>query len=241
MKLLVSVRSAEEATAALEGGADVIDVKEPSRGSLGRADDSTILAVLQCVADRRPVSAALGELIGIAPNSPREPGLSALRYVKWGLAGCGSFPLWDRLFDAAARPLPRGCRPVAAAYADWRRAQAPRPENVCAMACDRRCGAYLLDTWRKDGKTLLDFLSVKSIDELACRCAHAGVPIALAGSLGLAEIEQLLPLVPDWFAVRGAVCHGGKRTEGIDRERVRRLADFLARSASKAFLAGASG
>ena len=35
---LVSVRSPEEALAALEGGADLIDVKEPSRGPLGAAD-----------------------------------------------------------------------------------------------------------------------------------------------------------------------------------------------------------
>ena len=36
--LLVSVRSAEEARAALAGGATVIDIKEPDRGPLGRAE-----------------------------------------------------------------------------------------------------------------------------------------------------------------------------------------------------------
>ena len=36
-QLLVSVRSPAEALAALEGGAALIDVKEPARGSLGRA------------------------------------------------------------------------------------------------------------------------------------------------------------------------------------------------------------
>src|SRR4051812_47948913 len=35
MELLVSVRSAKEVEAALAGGADIIDAKEPSRGSLG--------------------------------------------------------------------------------------------------------------------------------------------------------------------------------------------------------------
>src|SRR5207237_10897019 len=34
--LLVSVRSATEAGAALEGGADLIDIKEPRHGPLGR-------------------------------------------------------------------------------------------------------------------------------------------------------------------------------------------------------------
>ena len=35
MQLLVSVRSAEDAMAALDGGADIIDTKEPRAGALG--------------------------------------------------------------------------------------------------------------------------------------------------------------------------------------------------------------
>src|SRR5215212_6095908 len=53
--LLVSVRNVEEAHRALEGGAALIDVKEPSRGALGRADDNVIAAVVAAVAGRRPV------------------------------------------------------------------------------------------------------------------------------------------------------------------------------------------
>ncbi|MGI9178650.1 MAG: (5-formylfuran-3-yl)methyl phosphate synthase, partial [Pirellulales bacterium] len=36
--LLVSVRSVEEAIEAVEGTAAIVDIKEPSRGPLGRAD-----------------------------------------------------------------------------------------------------------------------------------------------------------------------------------------------------------
>src|SRR5437763_1899892 len=57
--LQVSVRSAAEAESALAGGADLIDVKEPSRGPLGAADAAVIRDVITAVAGRRPVSAAL--------------------------------------------------------------------------------------------------------------------------------------------------------------------------------------
>src|SRR5215468_9568595 len=87
--LLISVRDAAEAEAALRGGADVIDVKEPRRGSLGRADAATIAAVVACVAGRRPVSAALGELVEPGSEAVPGPGLS---FVKWGLAGTASLP-----------------------------------------------------------------------------------------------------------------------------------------------------
>ena len=52
-RLLVSVRSAAEAEAALSGGASVIDVKEPTRGALGRADDAVIADVVRSPAGRR--------------------------------------------------------------------------------------------------------------------------------------------------------------------------------------------
>src|SRR5262249_22964466 len=126
--LLVSVRSAAEAVAALEGGADLIDVKEPSRGSLGRADDRVIADVIQAVAGRKPVSAACGELLEWLVSPQRKQGSPQLRYAKWGLAGCCGFGDWPLLLETAAEQLPVDCRPVAVAYADWQRAAAPPPD-----------------------------------------------------------------------------------------------------------------
>src|SRR5438309_11634532 len=119
--LLVSVRSVREARAALVGGASVIDVKEPFRGSLGRAQDATIAAIVRSLAGLRPVSAAMGELLERLPCFP-EPGLS---YVKWGLAGCGRRAQWRaELVEAIARLHEANvrCQAVAVAYADWQRA-----------------------------------------------------------------------------------------------------------------------
>src|SRR5437016_5096196 len=85
-QLLVSVRSAAEAEAALAGGAQVIDVKEPLRGALGRADDAAIAAVVEAVAGRCPVSAALGELRETCWTDV-PPACDRLSFVKWGPAG----------------------------------------------------------------------------------------------------------------------------------------------------------
>jgi len=223
MNLLVSVRSAEEAVAALAGGATLIDVKEPDRGSLGRADAEVIAAVLRTVAGRRPVSAALGELA-----DDREPDFFLLNYAKWGLAGWLRQADWPDHLLHAAGSLPPSCRPVAVAYADWRRAAAPHPADVCAFATHSKWGAFLIDTWRKDGTTLLNWLTLDELRHFRDRCRAAGIPIALAGSLSEEQLRLLRPLQPDWFAVRGAVCRGGQRTQTIDEGRVRRLVELLA-------------
>src|SRR5258708_20746520 len=71
IELLVSVRSAAEAEAALAGGAGLIDVKEPLRGPLGRADNAIVRSVIAPGARTPPVSAALGELRAPPPPCTR--------------------------------------------------------------------------------------------------------------------------------------------------------------------------
>lgn len=229
-RLLVSIRSADEVEPALAGGADLIDVKEPQRGSLGRADDATLAQIVQAVAGRRPISAVLGELHQAVGRS-FPPGVAQLAYVKCGLSGSrGNDLAWRMEMSAVVEGLGRvggECRFVAVAYADWERAGAPTPEAVAEHVCRGSFGALLLDTWHKDGTTLLDYLDVDRIGRLVRQCRAAGVPIALAGSLGKSQIQTLLPTAPDWFAVRGAVCQGARRTAVVDAGRVRELVELL--------------
>jgi uncharacterized protein (UPF0264 family) len=225
-KLLVSVRSAAEAEAALAGGAAVIDIKEPADGSLGRASERTVAEVLALVAGRRPVTAALGELVeGQLPFA-----MCGLTYAKWGLAGLNGRPSWKQDLITAQGQLRQktpGCALVAVAYADWQRADAPPPEQVCTLACTQHFGAFLIDTWRKGGTSLLDWLSTEEALRYCQRCRVAGVRVALAGSLRRAELVQLRPAAPDWFAVRGAVCREGDRGQSLDADAVRSLVDLL--------------
>ena len=220
--LLVSVRNAAEAAAALDGGADVIDVKEPSRGPLGRADDSIIAEVIRLVGKRRPVSAALGEWTD--PPVPIPHG--ELTFVKWGLAGWRGRN-WRR---SLARVMTYQChlpRPVLVAYADWEQADSPPLEELAEAARHWHCG-LLLDTFRKrPGSTLLDWLSVSNITLLCRLCRHSGVPIALAGSLGAEQITALLAAQPDWFAVRGTACERSNRKASIQAGRVRELVELV--------------
>lgn len=228
--LLVSVRSAEEAQAALAGGAAIIDVKEPSRGSLGRADDDVIQTVVEAVAGRRPVSAALGEWV----DGPRLTSVHGLAFVKWGLAGCARRTDWraalDRWLDSKTGP-----QIVLTAYADWQSAHAPSVEEVFSHACERPGSVLLIDTHCKDASnprqkrrpTLLDWISVADVEDLCARARAASVRIALAGSLGEAEIRELQAARPEWFAVRGTVCADADRGASVEVDKVRRLVELL--------------
>lgn len=220
-KLLVSVRDAAEAGIALEAGADIIDVKEPARGSLGRADDGTIAAVARTVGDRRLVTAALGELLA-RPSPPGEFD----GWLKVGLEGCGEGIDWPaRLRMLIGDVAPR--RMVAVAYADSAGARSPLPAQVLHFAAEHGCPALLVDTWAKDGPTLLDWLPLSVLRDWCGLCREAGTQLALAGALGEAQITQILPLKPDIIAVRGAACRGGARGATVDGAAVARLAELV--------------
>ena len=51
---------AAEAAAALAGGADIIDAKNPLAGALGAVSETTLREIAAAVAGWRPVTAALG-------------------------------------------------------------------------------------------------------------------------------------------------------------------------------------
>jgi uncharacterized protein (UPF0264 family) len=223
--LLVSVRDLGEAVAARAGGADLIDVKEPSRGSLGRADEATLRGIVEFLHGRCPLSAALGELA----ENEEVPGVAGLEFVKWGLAGSG--PDWQPRLKRALQRAGEvtGCKGVVVAYADAAKAGAPPVEEVVAFAIEKAGRVLLIDTFAKrvPRRTLLDWLSVERVREICERCREAEVRVALAGSLGEQEIVSLLPAKPDWFAVRGAACGGGRRDARISPQRVRFLKELL--------------
>lgn len=232
--LLVSVRNAEEARIALACGVDVIDVKEPARGSLGAASAATVGDVVDAVAGRALVSIACGELLdagdgssnGLCAGASQSPPGVAL--AKIGLAGCKDREDWQALWRHWASSLPRSVRPVAVAYADQRLARSPSWESVVALAAAVRAPYVLIDTYDKRSGTLFDHWPAATLKDFADAAQAAGVGFVLAGSLRCEDIERAVSFGPDYVAVRGAACRGGR--EGtLDPRAIERLLAALGR------------
>lgn len=218
-RLLVSVRNAEEAVNALRGGAALIDVKEPRRGSLGRAAAKQWQAVAQQVAGRVPVSVALGELLepGILRHGARVPPVA---FAKCGLSGCSRRDDWLARWQLLLESLPGGVAAVAVAYADWQHAAAPPPRDVLERARHLGCRAILWDTFQKGQGCLWDYLSPTHLQPLIGQARQYGLLVVLAGSLAPQHLADVARLQPDYVAVRGAVCEGA-RTGTVCEQRVR--------------------
>lgn len=224
-QLLVSVRDVAEARSALAGGADLIDVKEPAKGPLGRSDRETIEAIADLVrrhAPDTPVSAALGEL----PECLARPETLdySVDYLKIGLAGAG--PAWRDELDLLRERSIRtgdafGPRWIAVAYADWQRAAAPEPSAILEYALDADCRGLLVDTYGKEGQGLLHHLPAKVLEELIRTAHDEGLFVALAGQVRESDLAELVGCDPDILAVRSSVCAAGERRGPVDETAVR--------------------
>ena len=243
MRLLVSVRSAAEVAPAVAGGGEIIDAKEPSRGSLGPVSPGVLAAIDHALPGEVPLSVALGDPTG-APTAAAAVSAalqavgarSGAVYVKLGLAAARSVPAARLLMEGAvavAAAGPARASVVAVAYADHEAAGAPAPAVVSRVAADTGAHGVLLDTWRKDGRDLFAHAGSGALLDWIEQSRRLGLVVALAGSLDLDGVRAAAQLPADVVGVRGAACMGGR--EGvIVEQRVRALRRALMDAAVQA-------
>jgi (5-formylfuran-3-yl)methyl phosphate synthase len=228
--LLASVRSAAEALVALDGGADLIDLKEPAAGALGRLPEATIAAALAAVGGRRPVSATIGD-VPLAPD-PVHAAVERMAALGVDIVKIGAFAGDAAATLAALRPLARdGIRMVAVLFAD--RPFDPALLETCAAA---GFVGVMLDTADKASGPLTRHLPLSSLAAFIRGARERGMIVGLAGSLGVADVPILLPLAPDYLGFRSALA-AGRRDGPIDAAALGRLRALLAVAAAQPPLA----
>lgn len=229
-RLLISVRNLEEARIARVAGVDLIDLKEPYRGSLGMVE----MTIAEQIATEMPdaqLSLALGELTdwNELRDIPRIP--LSFRYLKLGLAQQSENPRWRQdwreLRQSVNECSGKSFGWIAVVYADADAARSPAPAEIIEAARETQCAGVLFDTWTKTSGSLADHLPIDSLESYIKAIQSAGMLAALAGSVREAHLPLLLPLGADLIAVRGAVCSANDRTAGVEAEAMVRFKRLL--------------
>ena len=237
-RLLVSVRNVDEAIAAIEGGADIIDVKEPFHGSLGCAAPEVILAIAGAVSRikgvKLPLSLALGELkewqSGDRTSLRNAIQTAAPQFLKLGLAEACTAQVpesWVTEWQQIRSTIVGTHEWVAVAYVDDTRALSPSVDGVLQAAIETGCGIFLLDTHTKNGTSLFDHISLDTLHAIRDRTQQHGLKLALAGSVAKSHLPRLLRIQPDIIAVRGAVCAHSNRNATVSKSLVREFRNAI--------------
>ena len=220
MKLLISPANVKEASEAIVGGADIIDVKNPQEGALGANFPWVIRQIKELTPKNVQVSCALGDV----PNLPGSISLAALGaamlgvdYVKVGLYGFKTEKDAVYLLENVNKAA-KGCNPkikvAAAGYADAQRIDGLDPMSIPEIASKAHVDVAMLDTGIKDGKNLFSYLTEAQIKKFVDDSHHFRLEVALAGSLRKEDLPVIYRLGADIAGLRGAACTNSDRVRG---------------------------
>jgi len=226
MRLLVSTASAADACAAVDGGADIVDAKNPAAGALGAVTFDVFRDIAAAVAGRRPLTAAMGDAssaTSVETDARMFASLGAV-LIKVGFAETTNAIAAHPLAEAAVRGARSGGgRIVLVAYAD-RLHEGVSPAALLDVASSAGAAGVLLDTADKRGPRLTELLSPASLAAWVERAHRQSLTVALAGRLLAGDLPIVRQCGADVAGVRGAACTGG-RGGVVEAARVRALVD----------------
>ncbi|MGB9151449.1 MAG: (5-formylfuran-3-yl)methyl phosphate synthase [Burkholderiales bacterium] len=216
-KLLASVMNLEEAQIALDGGADIIDLKNPLAGALGALPLDDIRTIVKMINRQRPVSATIGDL-------PMEPEIicaaveatanTGVDYIKIG------FFKSENLRDciAALSPLAQKHKLIAVLFAD----QQPDFSLLDDLA---KAGFHgvMLDTADKQNGSLSNHIQVIDLIEFILQSCKHDLLCGLAGSLRIGDVKEMLELKPDYLGFRSTLCQGSVREQKLSMGKLKTL------------------
>jgi uncharacterized protein (UPF0264 family) len=228
MRLLVSPINIVEAEAAMAGGTDILDVKNPREGSLGANFPWVIRSVAEVAGGKLPVSATIGDFDykpGTASLAALGAAFSGADYIKVGLLKIENQGQAGDMLSHIVRSVKEfddKKKLVAAAYSDCARVGSISPMDLPEVAAECGADVVMVDTAIKDGKSTFEFMTESEIIEFISAGHDFGMEVAIAGTIKFEDLELLKRVAPDIIGVRGAVC-GGDRSGTIKEELVRRM------------------
>ena len=217
MMLMVSVQDLPEALEAVQGRADIVDVKNLKETIIGSNFPPVVREVRKAFPSQIHVSVTLGAV-------PNQAGTVAM--AVWGAAALEATSVKVGFLESNAEDSLRILREskralegtstklVAATFADSHLYHGLDATLIVDLARKSDSDGFLIDTLTKDGRNLFDFLPEAKLKELVIEGKEAGMSTALSGALRMTDLDALTRINPDIVGVRGAVCTNGDRFGG---------------------------
>ena len=196
-QLLISVTTIEEAKIALESGADIIDLKEPSLGALGALPIETVQAIVTYVKNMKNAGAKLtSATIGDLPMQPELllTHVARLATTRVDIIKIGFFHTDDYqlCLDALKSLTQTGLKLMAVFFAEITYPQ-----------------------------SLIDYYSQEQRMVFAKAVLVHDLQLGLAGSLKRQHVALIKELNPSYIGFRGGVCENNHRELALDTEKIK--------------------
>lgn len=226
--LLASVSDLGEMRLARNGGADVVDLKQPAFGALGAWSTDALTSAVQFWSAWPHPRPLLSATAGDQPMVAAILRAAVERVVESGVpiikVGFFASPHAAECIEALA-PIAAKKRLVGVLFAD----QEP---DMALLAMFGRAGflGAMLDTADKKSGRLTHHLDTLTLGHFVTEARRNGLMTGLAGSLTMADIAPLKAVGADYLGFRGALCTGGREGR-LDPRKLRAVRTRVTRAA----------
>ena len=207
-KILTSIKSLTEINLVLKKGVDIIDFKDPTKGSLGALTMKKINFFLKSIPPMQLTSATIGDIEDIKEIKKKAIMLSKtnIDFIKIGFFF--NEKNIKSLIDL--KKTVKKKKIIAVLFAD------NEPNlNLIKKIKKLKFDGILIDTKNKKNGNLRNYFSTKKIKNFINVSKKENLSIGLAGSLNIKDINPLIKLKPDYLGFRGAICNKNKRKDNI--------------------------
>ena len=213
-QLLISVKNVAEALIALDAGADIIDLKDPSIGALGALDAVLSLQIVHAINGRAIISATIGEQhasLNALIASIEARAKLGVDIIKIAVPKFFNEP--EFLLEIT-QLTNNGIKIVAVLFAD-------EPIELSLLDKCQQMGVFgaLLDTNNKQ-QNLLQVQSQGDLQMFTQKCNLHQLQYGFAGSLRPQDIADLINFNPTFIGFRGGVCENNLRISVLSLSKV---------------------
>jgi len=218
-KVLGSIKDLSEAKLLLKTDIDIIDLKDPSNGALGRLSNDDINNIVEYVANKKLTSSTIGDLpnnIEIIKKNVDEISSTNVNFIKIGV--------YKKEYIKTLCDIKSCKKLIAVFFADI---FLPSSKDINKLKNSSFSGV-MIDTSNKKSGNLLDHVSYSDINDFLKIAKNFNLLTGVAGSINETHVNELIKLNPDYMGFRGALCEiSSIRNSNISTKNVNHILDII--------------
>ena len=197
LKILASIQNISEAKILINSEIDIIDLKDPSKGALGKLNISDIEDIINFINKKKLTSSTIGDLPNnkkLISKSVDELSILNIDFIKIGV--------YKRSYINTLAEINSCKKLIAVFFADL---FLPKEKDLLFLK-ESGFSGVMIDTSNKKLGNLFDHASFSEINNFISNAKKLNLLTGIAGSINESHINQITKINPNYMGFRGALC-----------------------------------
>ena len=196
-KILASIKDLSEAKILINTDIDIIDLKDPLKGALGRLSEQDIIDIIKFIDKKKLTSSTVGDLPNneaLISKNVNEISATAVDFIKIGV--------YDNFYINTLCKIKSSTRLIAVFFAD---VFLPTESEIRSLK-ESGFSGVMVDTSNKKLGNLFAHTSSSEISNFLEIAKKLDLLTGVAGSINETHIAEIIKLNPNYMGFRGALC-----------------------------------